>query len=169
MITRSSTIPTPLGPLAIVVDESDRVVASGFASPERLLGDSRDLPPPTRASAPPEAVRALVEAYLAGDLDALARVRLRIPGDGFRRAAWEALHAVPAGRTVSYAELAELAGSPAASRAAGTACARNRLAPFVPCHRVIRSDGSLGRYGYGLGAKRWLLDHEAPGGPATSG
>ncbi len=56
--------------------------------------------------------------------------------------------------------LAQKAGSPAAVRAAGTACGRNAIAPIIPCHRIIRSDGSLGNYGYGVGKKSWLLRHE---------
>jgi methylated-DNA-[protein]-cysteine S-methyltransferase len=67
---------------------------------------------------------------------------------------------IPPGETWSYAELAAKAGRPQAVRAAGQACARNLVAPFVPCHRVVRSGGSLGGYYYGLAVKRWLLDHE---------
>jgi len=67
---------------------------------------------------------------------------------------------IPPGQTWSYAELAAKAGRPDASRAAGSACARNLVAPFVPCHRVVRSDGTLGGYYYGLPVKEWLLAHE---------
>jgi len=67
---------------------------------------------------------------------------------------------IPAGKTLSYADLADRAGSPAAVRAAGTACGRNLIAPIVPCHRIIKSGGALGNYGYGLGTKEWLLRHE---------
>jgi methylated-DNA-[protein]-cysteine S-methyltransferase len=65
----------------------------------------------------------------------------------FRRAVYHALAAIPAGETVSYGELAALAGHPRAARAVGSAMAANPLALVVPCHRVVRSDGSLGRYG----------------------
>ncbi|MEO2108903.1 MAG: MGMT family protein, partial [Actinomycetota bacterium] len=58
-------------------------------------------------------------------------------------------------------ELAERAGSPRASRAAGQACARNMVAPFVPCHRVLPADGATGAYAWGADVKRWLLDAEA--------
>ena len=67
------------------------------------------------------------------------------------------------GHTVSYAELAALAGRPTAVRAVGTACATNPLPVVVPCHRVLRGDGSLGGYLGGLEAKRTLLDLEADG------
>jgi methylated-DNA-[protein]-cysteine S-methyltransferase len=64
---------------------------------------------------------------------------------------------------VTYTGYARLAGRPAAVRAAAQACARNAVALFVPCHRVVRTDGTLGGYRWGLGVKRWLLDHELAG------
>ena len=69
---------------------------------------------------------------------------------------------IPPGETITYAELAERAGNPRAVRAAGSACARNLIAPIVPCHRVVRSGESrnLGGYYYGLSTKEWLLEHE---------
>ncbi|QUC12596.1 methylated-DNA--[protein]-cysteine S-methyltransferase [Arachnia propionica] len=67
---------------------------------------------------------------------------------------------IPPGRTVSYSELAAMAGRPAAARAAAGACARNRVAVVVPCHRVIRGDGGLGGYAFGLEVKQALLDFE---------
>jgi methylated-DNA-[protein]-cysteine S-methyltransferase len=73
------------------------------------------------------------------------------------------MRAIAPGSTATYAELAAAAGSPTAVRAAGSACARNLVAPFVPCHRVLRSGGTLGGYYYGLDAKRVLLAHEARG------
>ena len=82
------------------------------------------------------------------------------PGGPVRRRMWAELRRVPAGATVSYTELATRAGSPKASRAAGSACASNLIAPMVPCHRVVRGDGGLGGYYYGLDRKEWLLRHE---------
>lgn len=153
-----ATRPTPFGALTVVVDERGRVVASGFGPLGELLAPY-DGPPP-RPGPLPDTVLGPIERYLSGERDALADVPLAMPGGGFQRDAWIALHAVPAGGTISYAELATRAGSPAAARAAGTACARNPLAPFVPCHRVVRADGSLGGYGFGLEVKRRLLSHE---------
>ena len=101
-----------------------------------------------------------VAAYTNGDLTALDAVPVSQPGGDFLQAAWVALRGVPAGRTATYTELAELAGRPTASRAAGSACARNMVAPFVPCHRILRSDGTLGGYYYGLPVKSALLRHE---------
>ncbi|NBO17252.1 MAG: MGMT family protein [Actinobacteria bacterium] len=67
---------------------------------------------------------------------------------------------IPAGKTLSYAELAKRAGSADAIRAAGTACGNNLIAPIIPCHRIIKSGGALGNYGYGIKVKEWLLTHE---------
>jgi methylated-DNA-[protein]-cysteine S-methyltransferase len=78
----------------------------------------------------------------------------------FRRAVYETLLTVPAGVTVSYGALAEMAGFPRAARAVGTAMASNPIPVVVPCHRVIRSDGSLGRYGDDPSWKERLLAHE---------
>ena len=108
-----------------------------------------------------DAVVALIRAYFAGDPVALEDVPVDLEYDSefFSRCA-EALRAVPRGEVVTYGELAALAGSPGAARAAGTFCARNRLGLFVPCHRVVAA-GDLGSYGtLGLGYKRRLLELE---------
>src|SRR5207253_9364936 len=101
-----------------------------------------------------------LEAYLAGELDALQGVPLDIRGTSFQRRVWAAIQAVPAGRTHPYAELARAAESPSAVRAAGTACGANPIGLVIPCHRIVRADGELGNYGSGIERKRWLLAHE---------
>lgn len=78
----------------------------------------------------------------------------------FRTAIYRALLSVPAGETVTYGELARRAGRPGAARAVGSAMAENPIAVVVPCHRVVRGDGSLGRYGFGDPWKRFLLEAE---------
>jgi len=80
---------------------------------------------------------------------------------GFRRAVLEHLTEIGYGKTASYAAVAAASGSPSAVRAVGTACARNPLPVVIPCHRVVRSDGSIGQYVGGAEAKRALLDLEA--------
>ncbi|QGU04050.1 methylated-DNA--[protein]-cysteine S-methyltransferase [Corynebacterium comes] len=85
---------------------------------------------------------------------------LDVPAGSFRTAVQAMLTEIPYGRTVTYTELATTCGHPRAVRAAGTACATNPLPIIRPCHRVLRSDGSLGGYRGGLEAKKWLLDHE---------
>jgi methylated-DNA-[protein]-cysteine S-methyltransferase len=67
---------------------------------------------------------------------------------------------VKAGKTISYADLADRAGSKAAVRAAGSACAKNAIALVVPCHRIVKTGGALGNYAYGVNKKEWLLSHE---------
>ncbi len=156
------TIATPTGPLAVLVDEGV-VVASGFTSVDDQLGrlTTAERVRGVRHRTSLEPVSSAVAAYLAGDVDALDAVPVRQPGGAFTQEVWRVMRQIPAGQTWSYSELAAEAGRPAAVRAAGTACAKNLVAPFVPCHRVVRSDGSLGGYYYGLPAKEWLLAHEA--------
>lgn len=96
--------------------------------------------------------------------DALAGKRARVPvdliGTAFQKKVWDALMKIPPGETRSYAEVAAALEAPSASRAVAGACARNRVAIVVPCHRVIRGDGSPGGYRWGLDLKRRLLDRE---------
>lgn len=79
---------------------------------------------------------------------------------GFYRRVLDALMTVDYGTTVSYGELAHMAGSPGAARAVGTAMSTNPIPLVVPCHRVVRSDGSVGEYGGSPEVKTWLLEHE---------
>ena len=74
---------------------------------------------------------------------------------------WRALRDIPAGERRTYTEVAAAAGSPRAVRAVGNACAHNTIAVLVPCHRVVRTDGSLGNYRWGADRKRELLEREA--------
>src|SRR5246500_3359851 len=87
---------------------------------------------------------------------------LDIRGTAFQRRVWQALQEIPVGATVPYAEIARRIGAPTAVRAVAGACAANNLAVAIPCHRVVRSDGSLSGYAWGVERKRVLLDREAP-------
>lgn len=102
--------------------------------------------------------------------DALAQRRATVPvelvGTAFQQRVWQALMRIPPGQTRSYAEIAAELGQPRAVRAVARACASNRVAVLVPCHRVIRGDGSLGGYRWGLPRKRELLARES--GQATT-
>lgn len=89
---------------------------------------------------------------------------LAIRGTAFQQRVWEALRQIPPGRTASYAEIARRVGRPAAVRAIAAACAANPLAVAVPCHRVVRSDGGLAGYRWGIARKRALLERERDGG-----
>ena len=101
-----------------------------------------------------------LRAYAGGDLLALDEIPVAQPGGEFHAVVREVMRRIPPGCTVSYSELAAMAGRPAAARAAAGACARNQVAVVIPCHRVIRGDGGLGGYAYGLDVKETLLAFE---------
>jgi methylated-DNA-[protein]-cysteine S-methyltransferase len=157
MTIEAASVPTPIGGLSLLARDG-ALIAAGFADIETMharVGDE-----PLRERAELGELSRGVAAYIAGDLTAIDDLPVVQPGGRFRQAAWTAMRRVPAGQTISYTKLAAEAGNPKAVRAAGTACAVNLVAPIVPCHRVVRSDGSLGGYYYGLNVKEWLLTHE---------
>jgi methylated-DNA-[protein]-cysteine S-methyltransferase len=161
----ATVVDTPIGPLSLLV-LGGQLIAGGFTA-QPVVMHTR-LAPPLRAlpleTADPGDLPWLakpVAAYFDGDLRALDGIPVYQPGSPSRRRLWAELRAVPPGTTVSYTQLAAQAGNPRAPRAAGAACAYNLIAPVVPCHRALRSDGSLGGYYYGLDRKTWLLRHES--------
>ena len=97
---------------------------------------------------------------LVDDPARAADLPVDVAGTAFQQAVWAALRAIPAGETRTYSQVAAAVGRPAAVRAAGTACGDNSLAILIPCHRVLRTDGSLGGYAYGLDRKERLLEKE---------
>jgi methylated-DNA-[protein]-cysteine S-methyltransferase len=156
-MTREQTqVETPIGMFrATVVDGA--VQTAGF-----LVGGRRPSPAAVRDSA---GVRDKLTAYFAGDCDALDTIDVAPEGTLFKQLVWKALREVHAGETISYGELAARVGAPGAARAVGTANATNPVCLIIPCHRVVRSGGALGGYGFGVDRKQWLLAHEAkPGG-----
>jgi methylated-DNA-[protein]-cysteine S-methyltransferase len=165
---RSTTIDTPVGPFTIV-GRGKAVLASGFTTSEAEL--TALIPRKTLDAGPTDdggtelqpAIDA-AQAYFDGDLSAIDTVEVEQHGAGaFLDHAWDVLRTVPAGDIVTYRQFAERAGRPAAIRAAASACGRNAAALFVPCHRIVRTDGTLGGYRYGLDIKRWLRAHEGIG------
>ena len=158
------TYPTPAGDLTVLartIDDRPVVVAAGFCPAadlvERLDGAELEHLRPVDRLGPLDGP---IDRYLGGDLAALEEVPVDQPGTELQQKVWSELRAIPAGQTRTYTELARSAGRPRAVRAVGSACGRNLIAPFVPCHRALRSDGTLGGYYYGLEVKRWLLAHE---------
>lgn len=160
------TVDTPLGPFTAVVEDgtdAGSVLASGWTA------DLDTLLPLVHPTLRPAEVRRgdlgpvadAVRRYHAGDLSAPDDVAVRQRSGEFLEHAWDILRTVPAGSPVTYTEYAAKSGRPAAVRAAASACARNAAALFVPCHRVLRSDGTLGGFRWGTEVKRRLLDHEA--------
>ena len=155
MTREQAQIETPIGVFrATVVDGA--VTTAGFA-----LGGKAAPRNPQNASG----VRDRLQAYFAGDVDALDDIAVAPEGTLFKQLVWKALREIRAGETISYGALAERVGAPGAARAVGTANATNPICLIIPCHRVIRAGGELGGYGFGVDRKRWLLAHEArPGG-----
>ena len=115
----------------------------------------------------PDAQAATVAARLVKIVDGpgnaadIARIPLDPRGTAFQNTVWRALCTIPAGATATYSEIAKLIGQPSAVRAVAHACATNPIAVLVPCHRVVRTDGSLAGYRWGVDRKRALLEREA--------
>ena len=145
---------SPIGRLWVAVSSRGLVsVTRGEDPPDEA--DGRTLDPDAVAPAVAE-----LEAYFAGALRDFS-LALDLRGAGpFDAAVSTAARQIPYGETVSYGELAAMAGYPRAARAAGNAMARCPFSPVVPCHRVIHADGSIGGWGADTWVKRWLLDHE---------
>ena len=159
------TLDTPVGALLLAATERGLVrVAYPVQGHDAALQDLADRVSPRVLQAPArlDAVTRELDDYFAGrrhDFDVPLDWRL---AHGFRATVLHHLATeVAYGRTASYAALAALAGNPKAVRAVGTACATNPLPVVVPCHRIVRSDGSMGNYAGGVEAKRALLDLEA--------
>ncbi len=155
-------VETPDGPFAILADDADRVLVSGWTDdtdavlarlrPERRPTDIR--PGETPAA---EAVR----GYYGGDLAAIDSVAVSQWGTPLQLAGWEALRTIAVGTPLTYTGFAAALGSPSAVRAAASICARNAVALFVPCHRVLRGDGSMGGFAWGTHVKESLLARES--------
>jgi len=150
---------------SILVAQSPRGVCAILIGndPDQLVRDLQDQFPQARLVGGDAGFEKLV-ARVVGFVEA-PRVGLDLPldvrGTAFQRRVWQALRKIPAGRTVSYAELAKRIGSPRAVRAVAGACAANPLAVAIPCHRVVRNDGSLSGYRWGVERKQALLEREA--------
>ncbi|WP_430780849.1 methylated-DNA--[protein]-cysteine S-methyltransferase [Actinoplanes sp. G11-F43] len=158
-----STLTTPAGPFTVVTTKSGAVRAAGF---------TRDVPVLMSLVHPvllepvepgePGVVGEAIRAYLDGDLTAIDAIAVEQHTAGeFMRHAWHVMRDIKPGSPVTYTGFAELAGRPPAVRAAAAACARNPVALFTPCHRVLRTDGTLGGYRWGLHVKKWLLTFES--------
>ena len=159
---------SPLGPM-LVAATAKGICRLSFDEGEEAL--RRRFPNATLV-ADRGGMASLVEGALAAVKrpSAMPDLPLDIAGTAFQQAVWQELRRIPAGETRSYADIAAAVGKPGAVRAAGSANGANHVAVLIPCHRVVRSDGSLGGYAYGLERKRRLLDAEghrdaAPGLP----
>jgi AraC family transcriptional regulator of adaptative response/methylated-DNA-[protein]-cysteine methyltransferase len=164
MMLKKSLIETPLGPMVAIADEkvlylldfTDRHDFEGEI--KRFLGKvgssiSEGITPPIQA------IQTELDLYFKGTLQRFT-TPISLTGTPFQQQVWKTLQDIPYGNTYSYAELADSIGRPTAHRAVARANATNQLAIIVPCHRVIRTGGTLGGYAGGLARKEWLLSHE---------
>ncbi len=130
--------------------------------PDRLLRELQDRFPRAELRGGDAGFRRMV-AQVVGFVEAPRKglgLPLDVQGTAFQQRVWQALRRIPAGRTASYAEIARRIGAPKAVRAVAGACAANTLAVAIPCHRVVRSDGTLSGYRWGIARKQALLDRE---------
>jgi methylated-DNA-[protein]-cysteine S-methyltransferase len=153
--TLFTTFDSPVGPITLV---GDRAALHGlFLRNHRHWAglDARA----TRCDEEFAEARQQLEEYFAGTRTEFD-LPLELHGTEFQRRVWEQLRLIPAGETISYAELARRIGNPNAMRAVGLANGRNPISIIVPCHRVIATNGKLTGYGGGIENKAWLLDWE---------
>jgi methylated-DNA-[protein]-cysteine S-methyltransferase len=160
------TVDSPVGSLLLAATDAGLVrVAYASEDHDRVLESlaSQISPRILRHPARLDAAARELDEYFAGRRTSFALTLDWRLSTGFRANVLRHLGDIAYGRTASYAKVAELAGRPKAARAVGTACATNPLPIVVPCHRVVRSDGSMGGYLGGLDAKTTLLELEAAG------
>lgn len=157
-VIRWAVVPTSLGRMLVAAtgkgicrlsfDEGEAALAARFPKAQIQPAD------------------AAMQAWIAGAVQAvetpsqMPELPLDIAGTAFQEAVWMELRRIPIGETRTYADIAAAVGRPGAVRAAGTANGANNVAVLIPCHRVVRSDGSLGGYAYGLERKARLLERE---------
>jgi len=156
-----SSFDSPIGTLNLISDQ--HILLAANLSHVKALKESLSVQDSVRELKSVKKIPVITELlqdYFDGDISALNAIKVRQPGAQFSQEAWKAMKKVRPGSTISYAELAERAGSPAAVRAAGSACAKNAIVLVVPCHRIVKTGGALGNYAYGLDKKDWLLRHE---------
>ena len=161
MTLQISQFKSPIGVLNLIAD--DQILLGLNLSNAKALKDGlsqEDYEKGFKEVSKIAVITDLLSDYFAGDIDAINGISVRQPGAPFSQAAWKAMLKVKGGKVLSYADLADRAGSPAAVRAAGSACAKNAIALVVPCHRIVKTGGALGNYAYGLSKKEWLLRHE---------
>jgi methylated-DNA-[protein]-cysteine S-methyltransferase len=158
------TIDTPDGAFTILADDRQRVLSSGWTTDvEAILGrlSAAARPAQVREGETDAADAAL--AYYAGDLSAIDAVAVKQSGTVLQLTGWSQLRAIAPGEPLTYMGFAARLDNPRAVRAAASICARNAPALFVPCHRVLRTDGTLGGFAWGIDVKESLLARESIG------
>ncbi|MEK6648350.1 MAG: methylated-DNA--[protein]-cysteine S-methyltransferase [Actinomycetota bacterium] len=157
----TTSMKTPIGIMQLIADEHVLLGAS-FGTLTKVIAslDGVDAVQKINQVKRIPVISDLIDDYFDGDVEAINAIAVRQPGAPFSQAAWKAMRKIKAGKVLSYADLADRSGSPAAVRAAGSACAKNAIVLVVPCHRVVKTGGALGDYAYGVSKKEWLLRHE---------
>lgn len=159
-------VKTPIGALMLVCDEGGKLRAVEFQGHEDRMHRSLRLGTASqggyalRKGRAPTSVAVRIEAYFAGELDAIDTIEIATGGTPFQQKVWRALRKIKPGKTLTYGALAMRIGEDRAIRAVGAANGANPVSVIVPCHRLIGASGSLIRYGGGIERKRWLLQHE---------
>ncbi|WP_017480372.1 bifunctional DNA-binding transcriptional regulator/O6-methylguanine-DNA methyltransferase Ada [Pseudomonas sp. PAMC 26793] len=153
---------------AILVAQSNRGVCAILLGddPDKLVRDLQDQFPRANLLGADHDFEQLI-AQVVGFIEAPALgldLPLDLRGTAFQERVWQALREIPVGCTASYAEIAQRIGAPTAYRAVAQACGANSLAVAIPCHRVVRADGNLSGYRWGVERKRQLLERESPAG-----
>lgn len=160
---KATQIDTILGPMIAIADDNflyllEFVTGKGLAR-EILRLKKAGFTITAGENTPLRSIEKELKAYFEGKLTAF-KTPYRLLGSTFQQQVWQALCNIPFGETRSYAQQAQSLGRPKSFRAVANANGANQLSIIIPCHRVIASDGSLGGYGGGLSAKKWLIEHE---------
>jgi AraC family transcriptional regulator of adaptative response/methylated-DNA-[protein]-cysteine methyltransferase len=153
---------TTLGAILVASSKKGVVAILLGDDPDKLLRELQDRFPKAKLIGADKEYQKLV-ARVVGFIEVPNQgldLPLDIRGTAFQQRVWRALQQIPAGTTVSYAEIAKKIGSPKSQRAVAKACAANNIAVAIPCHRVVRTDGSLSGYAWGIDRKRDLIDRE---------
>jgi AraC family transcriptional regulator of adaptative response/methylated-DNA-[protein]-cysteine methyltransferase len=152
-----------LGAILVARSEKGICVITLGDNPEELVRDLQDRFPNANLIGGDRAFEQLV-AQVVGFVEA-PQIGLDLPldvrGTAFQQRVWQALRDIPVGRTVSYADIARRIGEPKAVRAVAQVCGANKIAVAIPCHRVVKNDGALSGYRWGVERKRALLEKEA--------
>lgn len=156
------TIDTADGAFTILADDRQRVLASGWTDDHEAIMNrlAAALRPESVVEGETDAAASAL-AYYAGDLAAIDAVAVKQIGTALQLSGWGELRRIEPGEPLTYTSFAARLDNPRAVRAAASICARNAPALFVPCHRVLRTDGTLGGFAWGLDVKERLLAREA--------
>jgi AraC family transcriptional regulator of adaptative response/methylated-DNA-[protein]-cysteine methyltransferase len=152
-----------LGSILVAATEKGVCTIHFGDDPDALVRDLQDQFPKAQLIGGDERFERLVAevvAFVEAPATAL-ELPLDVRGTAFQQRVWQALREIPIGSTATYAAIAERIGEPRAIRAVARACASNRIALAIPCHRVVRTDGTLSGYRWGVERKRALLEREA--------